>query len=78
MISCWKESLTLEVDSIVRELEGHAVAGCCEPALRALEAQVARLCWPADADAQRERDRLISAIRRVREKARSEGDLARW
>ena len=67
-----KGLLHTEVDGIIAELDSYIVAGCCEPQLKTLEAQVAGLPWPADADALKERDRLIDAIRKAQAKAKAD------
>jgi len=76
MVSHVKEQLNSNIDSLVRELERHAVAGCCARSLEALEAQVEALPWPADADAARARERLIDAIRKLQERARKASEPA--
>lgn len=67
-----KQLVTSQVQVIIDSLGGYIEAGCCEPALKGLEAEVRGLPWPADADMARERDRLIDAIRRAQDAAKKD------
>ena len=62
----------LDVDTIIDGLPRYIAAGCCEPSLKTLEADVTALPWPADPDAQAQRSRLLDAIRKAQETARKD------
>jgi peptidoglycan hydrolase-like protein with peptidoglycan-binding domain len=65
-----RELVRIQVDSIIANLDHYIAAGCCEPSLKTLEAQVNILPWPADSTAQAQRVRLIQAIKQAQENAR--------
>jgi len=71
-IALLKRLVESNVDTIIRSLGGYIEAGCCEPALKSLEAQASKLPWPTDSDLQKQRGKLIDAIQKAQEKARKD------
>jgi hypothetical protein len=46
-LSLKQDLLTLDVDSMISSLDSHIASGCCEPALKTVEASVKALAWPS-------------------------------
>ena len=46
-LSLKQDLLNLDVDSMISSLDSHIASGCCEPALKTLEADVKALTWPS-------------------------------
>lgn len=67
-----KELVRLDAEAIIASLAAYITAGCCEPSLKALEAEVSALPWPADPDVRAPRDKLLDAIRKAQETARKD------
>ncbi|HJR06719.1 MAG TPA: peptidoglycan-binding domain-containing protein [Pyrinomonadaceae bacterium] len=67
-----KELVRLDAEAIIVSLGAYIAAGCCEPSLQVLEADVAALAWPSDPDAQALRSRLLDAIRRAQAAAKQD------
>jgi hypothetical protein len=65
-----KDLVRVNTEVVIDNLAAYIAAGCCEPSLKTLEAQVSALPWPADPDVQVQRAKLIDAIRKAQEKAR--------
>jgi hypothetical protein len=61
-IGLLKELVRMDVEAIISNLSNYISAGCCEPSLKTLEADVRALPWPAEPDVLLQRDKLIDAI----------------
>lgn len=67
-----KELVRMDAEAIIGSLSRYIAAGCCEPSLKTLEAEVRALPWPADPDVLVLRDRLIDAIRKAQAAAKKD------
>ena len=67
-----KELVRMDTEAIIGSLSHYVAAGCCEPSLKVLEADVRALPWPADPDVLLQRDRLISAIQKAQAAAKQD------
>lgn len=67
-----KELVRMDVEAIISNLSSYISAGCCEPSLKTLEADVRALPWPADADVLLQRDKLLDAILKAQAAAKKD------
>jgi len=69
-LSLKQDLLNLDVDSMISSLDSHIASGCCEPALKTLEADVKALAWPALVAATK--SKLITEILAAQGRARKD------
>jgi hypothetical protein len=65
-----QDLLNLDVDSMISSLDAHIASGCCEPALKTLEADVKTMAWPALVAATK--SKLITQIIAAQGRARKD------
>ena len=69
-LSLKQDLLNQDVDSMISSLDSHIASGCCEPALKTVEADVNSMPWPALVAATK--SKLITQIIAAQDRARKD------
>ena len=69
-LSLKQDLLNLDVNSMISSLDSHIASGCCEPALKTLEADVKAMTWPPLVAATK--SKLITQIVAAQDRARKD------
>ena len=69
-LSLKQDLLNLDVNSMINSLDSHIASGCCEPALKTLEADVKAIAWPPLVAATK--SKLITQIVAAQDRARKD------
>jgi len=69
-LSLKQDLLNQDVDSMISSLDSHIASGCCEPALKTVEADVNSMPWPALVAATK--SKLITEIIAAQDRARKD------